>query len=75
MLHRLLPMKPAPPSRQSATGLHRGQAAGTIPVMQVPIEWLPAQGPAEQLILLLHGWGLSGANMAPLAQALRLQFP
>jgi len=43
--------------------------------MQIPIEWLPAQGRAEQLILLLHGWGSSGADMAPLAQALRLQFP
>ena len=43
--------------------------------MQPPIEWLPAQGKPEQLILLLHGWGSSGADMAPLAQALRLQFP
>lgn len=43
--------------------------------MQLPIEWLPAQGRPEQLVLLLHGWGSSGAAMAPLAQALRLQFP
>ena len=43
--------------------------------MQIPIEWVPAQGRAEQLILLLHGWGSSGAAMAPLAQALRLRFP
>ena len=51
----------------------------TIAAMQIntecPIEWLPAQGRAEQLILLLHGWGSSGSAMAPLAQALRLQFP
>lgn len=47
----------------------------TIRGMQLPIEWLPAQGRAEQLILLLHGWGSSGTAMAPLAQALRLQFP
>jgi phospholipase/carboxylesterase len=43
--------------------------------MQLPIEWLPAQGAPEQLIVLLHGWGGSGAAMAPLAQALRLGFP
>lgn len=43
--------------------------------MQLPIEWLPAQGAPEQLIVLLHGWGGSGASMAPLAQALRLEFP
>ncbi len=42
----------------------------------LPIEWLPANGgPAEQLILLLHGGASNGAAMAPLAQALRAQFP
>ncbi len=43
--------------------------------MDIPLEWLPAQGRPEQLILLLHGWGSSGTAMAPLAQALRVQFP
>jgi phospholipase/carboxylesterase len=43
--------------------------------MQLPIEWLPAQGAPEQLIVLLHGWGSSGRVMAPLGQALRSQFP
>lgn len=43
--------------------------------MQLPIEWLPERGAPEQLILLLHGWSSSGAAMAPLAQALRAQFP
>jgi len=43
--------------------------------MQVPIEWLPERGSAEQLILLLHGQGETGAAMAPLAQALRATFP
>lgn len=38
-------------------------------------EWLPAQGRPEQLLLLLHGWGGSGADMAPLALALRAAFP
>jgi phospholipase/carboxylesterase len=43
--------------------------------MQLPIEWLPAEGAPEQLILLLHGVGADGASMAPLAQALRAEFP
>ncbi len=43
--------------------------------MQVPIEWLPADGAPEQLILLLHGVGSEGAAMAPLAQRLRAEFP
>jgi phospholipase/carboxylesterase len=38
-------------------------------------EWLPFDGRAEQLILLLHGWGASGASMAPLGAALRKAFP
>lgn len=42
--------------------------------MELPIEWLPAQGRIEQLILLLHGWGEDAQAMAPLAQALRAQF-
>ena len=51
------------------------QGGGTILRMNVPIEWLPAQGDPQQLILLLHGWGADGRSMAPLAQALRLAFP
>ncbi len=43
--------------------------------MQLAFEWLPAQGAPEQLIVLLHGWGEAGSAMAPLAQALRAQFP
>lgn len=43
--------------------------------MNLPIEWLPSEGAAEQLILLLHGWGSDGRAMAPLAQALRQAFP
>ena len=41
----------------------------------LPIEWLPAQGRPEQLILLLHGWAQDATMFLPLAQALRLQFP
>jgi phospholipase/carboxylesterase len=43
--------------------------------MQPTLEWLPAEGPPAQLLLLLHGWGGNGAEMAPLAQALRGAFP
>jgi phospholipase/carboxylesterase len=43
--------------------------------LALPIEWLPASGAVEQLILLLHGGTSNGAAMAPLAQALRAEFP
>jgi phospholipase/carboxylesterase len=43
--------------------------------MLVVKEWLPSEGRAEQLILLFHGWGSSGASMAPLGAALRKAFP
>jgi phospholipase/carboxylesterase len=43
--------------------------------MDLPIEWLPTSGHAEQLIILLHGWAEGGATMAPLAQVLRAKFP
>lgn len=43
--------------------------------MQHPIEWLPAQGRPEQLILLLHGWAQDAQDLLGLAQALRSQFP
>ena len=43
--------------------------------MQLPIEWMPAAGEPQQLVLMLHGVGASGAQMASLGQALRGQFP
>ncbi len=43
--------------------------------MDLPIEWLPESGRPEQLILLLHGHDEDGRAMAPLAQALRAEFP
>lgn len=43
--------------------------------MELPIEWLPAQGEPEQLILLLHGWASEAQDLLPLAQALRSEFP
>ena len=40
------------------------------------LQWLPADGsPPQQLMVLLHGWGASAQDMAPLAQVLRRQFP
>ena len=46
-----------------------------IPTLSLPIEWLPVAGAPQQLIVLLHGWASNGNAMAPLAQALRTQFP
>lgn len=44
--------------------------------MDLPIEWLPADGSRpEQLMLLLHGVGADGTNLAPLAQVLRAEYP
>lgn len=48
--------------------------AATIRGMQLTIESLPEQGAPEQLILLLHGQGADGSQMAPLVQALRQHF-
>lgn len=37
-------------------------------------EWLPEQGAAEQLLILLHGWASDPEAMLPLAEALRGRF-
>ena len=47
----------------------------TPPPLPDTLQWLPAAGRAEQLMILLHGWGASAAAMAPLAAALRAEFP
>lgn len=39
------------------------------------LQWLPVAGRPEQLMILLHGWGASAADMAPLAQVFRREFP
>lgn len=39
------------------------------------LQWLPASGPPQQLMVLLHGWGAEAADMAMLAQRLARQFP
>jgi error-prone DNA polymerase len=63
------PRSPAPcPALKPAFG------PATMPSMETPIEWLPAQGRPEQLILLLHGWAQDATMFLPLAQALRTQF-
>ena len=48
-----------------------------ISTAQLPdtLQWLPGAGRPEQLMILLHGWGASAADMAPLALALRHEFP
>ena len=38
------------------------------------MKWQPAQGQAQQLMLLLHGMGEQAANMVPLAQRLQGEF-
>lgn len=43
--------------------------------LELAIEHLPAHGRPEQLLLLLHGWAQSGSALAPLATALRSEFP
>jgi len=50
-------------------------APAAPPLMPDTLQWLPAAGRPEQLMVLLHGWGASAADMAPLAQALRATFP
>ncbi|WP_088279779.1 esterase [Ideonella sp. A 288] len=40
-----------------------------------PLQWLPAQGHPEQLMILLHGVGSRGLGMAPMAQLLRRDYP
>lgn len=47
----------------------------TAPLMPHTLQWLPDDGPPQQLMVLLHGWGASAADMAPLAQVFRRQFP
>lgn len=43
--------------------------------MHLAIEWVPAERPAPQLLLLLHDRGAGGASMRPLALALCDAFP
>ena len=45
------------------------------PLLPDTLQWLPAAGRPEQLMILLHGWGASAAGMAPLAKALQREFP
>ncbi len=51
------------------------ESAPLPPQLPLPIEWLPATGAPEQLILLLHGWGSEAGALVPLAQVLRAAFP
>jgi len=46
----------------------------TAPLLPDTLQWLPAAGRAEQLMILLHGGGARAADMAPLAALLRAEF-
>jgi phospholipase/carboxylesterase len=59
-------------------GLRTRRARGRqvkMPLMSKILEWLPATGRPEQLMLLLHGVGANAAGMTPLAEWLRREFP
>lgn len=62
-----------PADNLRAVNLHPSTTTAA-PDLDLPIEWLPAHGRPEQLILLLHGWAQDATMFAPLAQALRAQF-
>lgn len=58
---------------------HQDQPAGTGSpteplLMPDTLQWLPAIGAPQQLMLLLHAGGATALAMAPLAQVLRRQF-
>lgn len=46
----------------------------TPPVLNA-LHWRPAEGQAQQLMVLLHGVGANAAGMAPLAEHIRREFP
>ena len=52
-----------------------GQAPGQIPTWSMPIEWMPARGQPDRLVVLLHGWASDALAMQPLAEALRDRWP
>ena len=41
----------------------------------MPIEWMPAHGLPDRLVVLLHGWASDALAMQPLAEALRERWP
>ena len=43
--------------------------------MEIAIEHRPAAGAPQQLLILLHGWAQPAQSLAPLADALRRDFP
>ena len=50
-------------------------AVAGLPIGAGGQRWLPAQGQAQQLLVLLHGAGARGADLAPLALFWQRQFP
>ena len=61
---------PAPPADNTAM-----TDATALLLLPDTLQWLPASGHAEQLMILLHGWGASAETMSELALALRREFP
>lgn len=62
-------MASPPPAATSSTDDHEQ------PAPEAGLQWLPATGRPEQLILLLHGWASQARALEPLALALTQQFP
>lgn len=59
----------------AATLMPADPPGADTPLMPDTLHWLPASGRPAQLMILLHGWGASAADMAPLALTLRAAFP
>ncbi len=52
-----------------------GMASTSDTLLPDTLQWLPRTGPAQQLMLLFHGWCGTAADMAPAAAVLQQAFP
>ncbi len=68
-----MPTSPIPDT--TTPPAHHAPLMSIVPLMPDTLQWLPSSGRPEQLMILLHGWGASAADMAPLARTLRAAFP
>ncbi len=68
-----MPTSPIPDT--TTPPAHHAPLMSIAPLMPDTLQWLPSSGRPEQLMILLHGWGASAADMAPLARTLRAAFP
>lgn len=69
-------MSPAdrPDDTRPPNAAGESHAAALPPLMPNTLQWLPAHGQPQQLMVLLHAGGAGAQAMAPLAQVLRRQF-